>query len=204
MIPCDELYEGVFGCQEAPACVITRPVASKLKKMEELLTEETVAQSHALIDSMNEDDLAIAEDALRSIQRGQSFSGPFTRLIGVHYDDIGDGRCTASLEVSRHLLNPLGIAHGGVTFSLADTACGTAAVSALGAPRIVTQDMQIRYHGPGRPGAMIAEAEVIHHGQRTITTECRIRQNDILLASVTATFAILSEAEVKAVRARDA
>jgi acyl-CoA thioesterase len=168
--------------------------------MEEMLTEEMVVQSHALIDSLSADDVAIAVDALRSLGRSQSFSGPFTRLIGVHYDDFGDGRCTASLEVSRHLLNPLGIAHGGVTFSLADTACGAAAVSAIGGPRVVTQDMQIRYHGPGRPGAMTAAARVIHHGQRTITTECRVTQDSILLASVTATFAILSEAEVKAVR----
>ena len=168
------------------------------------MTEEDVAQSHALIDSLAPDDQAIALDALRSFGQGQSFSGPFTRLIGVHYDDIGDGRCTASIEVRRHLLNPLGIAHGGVTFSLADTACGTAAVSAIGGPRVVTQDMQIRYHGPGRPGTMTAEARVIHHGQRTVTTECKVRQEEILLASITATFAILSEAEVKAVRGRDA
>lgn len=167
------------------------------------MIEDAIAQSHALIDSLSADDHTIAIDALRSIQGGQSFSGPFTRLIGVHYDHIGDGRCTASIEVRRHLLNPLGIAHGGVTFSLADTACGTAAVSALGGPRVVTQDMQIRYHGPGRPGAMTAEARVIHHGQRTITTECRVRQDGVMLASVTATFAILSEAEVMVVRGQD-
>lgn len=164
------------------------------------MIEDTAAQSHALIDTLRQDDQEIALDALRSIEGGPSFSGPFTRLIGVQYDDFGDGLCTASIEVRQHLLNPLGIAHGGVTFSLADTACGAAAVSAIGGPRVVTQDMQIRYHGPVRPGTMTAEAQVIHHGQRTITTECRVRQDDIMVASVTATFAILSEAEVKVVR----
>lgn len=167
------------------------------------MTEDTVTQSHALIDSFAAGDQGVALDALRSLQGGQSFSGPFTRLIGVHYDDIGDGRCTASIEVRQHLLNPLGIAHGGVTFSLADTACGAAAVSALGGPRVVTQDMQIRYHGPVRPGAMIADAKVIHRGQRTITTECRVSQDDVMVASATATFAILSEAEIKIVRGQD-
>jgi uncharacterized protein (TIGR00369 family) len=168
--------------------------------VEGTLTEDIAAQSHALIDSLGQDDQEIALDALRSFEGGTSFSGPFTRLIGIRYDDIGDGHCAASMEVRRHLLNPLGIAHGGVTFSLADTACGAAAVSALGGPRVVTQDMQIRYHGPVRPGTMTAQAQVIHHGQRTVTTECRVRQDDIMVASVTATFAILSEAEVKVVR----
>jgi acyl-coenzyme A thioesterase PaaI-like protein len=45
-------------------------------------------------------------------------------------------------------------------------------------------------------GEMIAEAEVVHLGKRTITVQCKITQNEILIASVTGTFAILSEQEV--------
>jgi acyl-CoA thioesterase len=113
------------------------------------------------------------------------------------FQEFGDGRCVASLEVNSHLLNPLGIAHGGVAFSLAASASGAAAVSVLGQPRIVTQDMQIRYHGPARPGRITAEASVLHHGTRTISTQCLITQEEILLASVTATFAILSDQELE-------
>jgi acyl-CoA thioesterase len=154
----------------------------------------------ALLASLNEENQTIAASALATLKEGQAFAGPFARLVGVHFDEYGGGRCTASVEVREHLLNPHGIAHGGVAFSLADSACGGAALSAIGEPRVVTQDMQIRYHGPARPGTIAAEAKVIHHGTRTITTACEIRQGGLLIASVTATFAILSEVEVTALR----
>jgi acyl-CoA thioesterase len=163
------------------------------------LIEDVIAQSHVLVDSLTFKDGTIALAALRTIGDSPSQAGAFAQLLGLEFDEISNGRCTASLEVKEHLLNPHGIAHGGVTFSLADSTSGGAALSVLGTPRIVTQDMQIRYHGPVRPGAIVARAEVVHHGQRTITTQCRVTQNDLLVATVTATFAILSDKEVKAI-----
>ncbi len=160
------------------------------------MIEDIIAQSHLIVDSFTFDDGIITLSALRTINESQSPVGPFGRLLGIKFDEVGEGRSTATLEVKQHLLNILGIAHGGVTFSLADSACGAAAMSAFGAPGIVTQDMQIRYHGPVKPGIVTAQAEVIHFGTRTIVTQCYIRQEDLLIASVTATFAILSDEEV--------
>ncbi|NIP24383.1 MAG: PaaI family thioesterase, partial [Phycisphaerae bacterium] len=80
---------------------------------------------------------------MRTLDESQTHGGPFARLIGINFLSIGDGKCQASLQVRQHLLNPLGIAHGGVTFSLADSTCGGAALSAMGAPAFVTQDLQI-------------------------------------------------------------
>jgi uncharacterized protein (TIGR00369 family) len=160
------------------------------------LIEDILAQSHIIIDSLTFEDGSIALSALRTLEHKQSYGGPFTQLIGVNYSSFGDGKCTASLQVRQHLLNPLGIAHGGVTFALADSTCGGAALSALGRPGLVTQDLQIRYHGPARVGEIVAEAEVIHLGKRTITVQCRVTQEDVLIASVNGTFAILSEKEV--------
>jgi acyl-CoA thioesterase len=166
------------------------------------LIEDIIAQSHVLVDSLNFDDGVIALSALRSISESQSHAGPFTKLLGVTFLEIGKGRCKASLEIKQHLLNPLGIAHGGAAFSLADSTCGGAALSAVGELKIVTQDMQIRYHGPGRQGVIEAEAEVLHHGQRTVTTICRVTQEELLIATVTATFAILSDEELSSVSVR--
>ncbi len=164
------------------------------------MIEDVIAQSHILVDSLTFKEGTVALAALRSISDSLTRGGPFAQLLGIKFEEFGDSKCTASLQVREHLLNPLGIAHGGVAFSLADSACGGAAVSALGAPRVVTQDMQIRYHGPVRPGKLIALAEVIHHGQRTVTTQCHVSQNDTLVASVTATFAILSDEELNNVK----
>ena len=164
------------------------------------MIEDIIAQSHVLVDSLNFNDGVIALSALRSISESQSQAGPFAKLLGVTFHNFGNGQCRTSLEIKEHLLNPLGIAHGGAAFSLADSTCGGAALSAVGGPRIVTQDIQIRYHGPAQLGVLEAEAEVLHHGQRTVTTNCRVSQNEILLATVTATFAILSDEELNLIR----
>lgn len=160
------------------------------------MIEDIIAQSHLIVDSLTFEEGSIALSALRTLDEKNMHGGPFSQLVGIKYLEFGDGRCKAALQVRQHLLNPLGIAHGGVTFSLADSTCGGAALSALGSPRLVTQDLQIRYHGPARMGELMAEAEVIHLGKRTITVQCRISQNDCLIASVNGTFAILSEQEV--------
>jgi acyl-CoA thioesterase len=166
------------------------------------LIEDIIAQSHLMVDTLTYDSGTIALTALRTLSDSPSHAGAFSQLIGIIFEEVGDGRCVASLEIKQHLLNPHGIAHGGVTYSLADSACGGAAVSALGAQRVVTQDMQIRYHGPARPGTIVAVAEVLHLGKRTITTSCLVTQNDIRIASITGTFAILNEQEVSVVRRR--
>ena len=164
------------------------------------MIEDVIAQTHTLVDTFTFDQGVLVLSALRTIGDTPARAGAFAQLLGMSFDEMDGGRCTASLQVKQHLLNPHGIAHGGVAFSLADTACGGAAASALGEPRILTQDMQIRYHGPARLGKIVAHAEVIHHGQRTITVQCHVTQAEILIASVTATFAILSPAELTAMK----
>ena len=160
------------------------------------MIEDIIAQSQTIVDSLNTKQGAVALSALRSIYNHPEGPGPFAQVLGMNFEEMEGGRSTVSLNVNEHHLNPHGIAHGGVTFSLADSACGGAAVSAIGKPRVVTQDILIRYHGPVRPGRITANARVIHHGQRTITVECRIDQDEMLTASVTATFAILSDDEL--------
>ena len=166
------------------------------------MIEDIPAQSHIIVDTLTFDSGTIALSALRTLSDSPKQGGPFAQMLGMQFHEMSNGRCTASLEVKEHLLNPLGIAHGGVCYSLADSACGGATLSALGSARAVTQDMQMRYHGPARPGKIVAQAEVLHHGQRTVTTQCQVTQNGMLIASCTATFAILSDQEAATLRSR--
>jgi acyl-CoA thioesterase len=46
----------------------------------------------------------------------------FGRLLGMQVESVEPGRAVVSLVVTEQLINGLGICHGGVTFSLADTA----------------------------------------------------------------------------------
>ena len=47
---------------------------------------------------------------------------PFSQWLGVEVVDIGEGCCTLRMTVRREMLNGFGVAHGGISFSLADSA----------------------------------------------------------------------------------
>jgi acyl-CoA thioesterase len=47
---------------------------------------------------------------------------PFSRWMGMERVDIGPGHCTLRMTVRKEMTNGFGIAHGVITFSLADSA----------------------------------------------------------------------------------
>jgi acyl-CoA thioesterase len=47
---------------------------------------------------------------------------PFSRWMGMELLDIGPGTCTLRMRVRAEMLNGFGVAHGGITFALADSA----------------------------------------------------------------------------------
>lgn len=49
-------------------------------------------------------------------------SDPFSRWLGIERLEEGPGRSVLRLQVRKEMLNGFGIAHGGITFSLADSA----------------------------------------------------------------------------------
>lgn len=120
-------------------------------------------------------------------------TGPFGQLLGVEFNIVPPEQCQASLEIQPHLLNRLGIVHGGVAYTLADTACGMAAWLKMGplGMAVVTQDLHYRYHGAVQTGRITATAEVIHLGTRTLVTRALVHQGEQLIGSVTGTFAIV-------------
>jgi acyl-CoA thioesterase len=46
----------------------------------------------------------------------------FTRWLGVELVDVRAGRCTLRMRVREEMMNGFGVAHGGIAFSLADSA----------------------------------------------------------------------------------
>ena len=162
------------------------------------MIEDINAQNHALVDTLEFDSAQIAHSALLALSRtGYRQASPFALLLGIEIHLAQDGQCEGEMEVLTHLLNTHGIAHGGVTFAFGDHVLGFAALSALNDPRIVTQDMQIRYHGPAHSGKIICRAETVHVGSRTITVEGKVYQGETLIASLTGTYAILSRGETE-------
>ncbi len=53
----------------------------------------------------------------------------FSRLLGMKLVEIKEGKCVLKLQVTASLLNGFQIAHGGITFSLADSALAFASNS---------------------------------------------------------------------------
>ena len=104
---------------------------------------------------------------------------PFGDLLGIEVREIGDGRAVGELELSvEHSSSPETlVAHGGVTYALADTLGGAAVISASGtvAPTI---DMRIDYLSPATGGVLRAEAEVVRNGSDVAAVEVAITDGD--------------------------
>ncbi|MGB1269736.1 MAG: PaaI family thioesterase [Flavobacteriaceae bacterium] len=52
---------------------------------------------------------------------------PFSKWLGIELDAISEGSCQLSMTIRQDMLNGFGIAHGGITYSLADSALAFAA-----------------------------------------------------------------------------
>jgi len=95
---------------------------------------------------------------------------PFNEHLGIELLEAADGRASAELELSsEHSSNPdRMIAHGGVTYSLADSVAGAAVVSA-NHQVTPTIDMRIDYLAPATGGTLRADAEVVRNGNEVAT-----------------------------------
>jgi len=89
---------------------------------------------------------------------------PFTNLLGIELTDAADGYAEGHIEMREQLSSVPGgsIAHGGVTYSLADTV-GGAAVITLSEDVSPTIDMRMDYLSPATDD-LYAEAEVLRMG----------------------------------------
>jgi len=52
---------------------------------------------------------------------------PFSQWLGIEVLDVKKGCCTVGMTVRKEMLNSMGKAHGGISYSLADTAFGFSA-----------------------------------------------------------------------------
>lgn len=121
---------------------------------------------------------------------------PFAQHMGIEFGEAAGGRCRCELRLGPVHMNSNGVAHGGVPFSLADTAMGAALKSLLAeGETCVTIELKINYHRPGIQGALLAcDSAVVHKGRTVATVESRLSADGKLIASALGTFAILAVA----------
>ncbi|MDO9369139.1 MAG: PaaI family thioesterase [Sphingopyxis sp.] len=123
---------------------------------------------------------------------GQEFE--FARALGLQMVERGDGRCIMAIDIDRHRhFSPQGAAHGGVAYSLADTAMGGALTSVLTDDQwCATLEIKFNYHVRVGEGLLTCEAAVLHRGKRVANIEAKLYQDGVLVSSANGNFAIFA------------
>jgi acyl-CoA thioesterase len=117
---------------------------------------------------------------------------PFARLLGFQMEERQDGYCRMAIDIDaeRHF-NPQGVAHGGVSYSLADAAMGGALTTRIPDDHwCATLEIKMNYHVGIRLGRLVCEAKVLHLGKRVGNVDARLYQGDVLVGSANGNFAI--------------
>ena len=117
----------------------------------------------------------------------------FSTRIGIVLEELREGYALARKTVEVDDTNPLGYAQGGVYFTLADSAAGSAAHTY--GYKVVTLDASWHYYHAARPGDLLtAVATELHRGRTTAAFEVKITdQRHTLLGSGTFTFYLFPE-----------
>ena len=100
----------------------------------------------------------------------------FWHLLGMQIEDLRRGWARVRIPFDEKLTNAAGRMHGGVIFSAADSATGIALLGLLEkGERIATLEMKINYLKPVFTEDIIAEARIVHRGQRTAVGDVDIK-----------------------------
>ncbi len=118
--------------------------------------------------------------------------GPFADLLGLRRSLMEDGRCRFEVPIRPEHMNPHGVVHGGVVYTLVDYAMGGAVTSRLQpGERCATLEIKINYLAPVSEGRIAAEAWVVARTARVAVLEARVQADgDRLVALATGSFYI--------------
>jgi uncharacterized protein (TIGR00369 family) len=113
----------------------------------------------------------------------------------MHLERVERGEVEVSLDAEPHHLNLVGIVHGGMIATLADTATGLAYRTVLEPETShLTSQLAVTFLAPGRSGRIIAHGRVVKTGRRFGYAEADVVDEEgNLLARATATFTVLPE-----------
>jgi acyl-CoA thioesterase len=101
----------------------------------------------------------------------------FSQWLGISVDEIAPGYCRLSMRVRKEMLNGFDIAHGGITYSLADSALAFASNSH--GRKAVSVETGISHTVSLKEGdAISAVAEEVSLGQKIGIYNITIRKED--------------------------
>jgi uncharacterized protein (TIGR00369 family) len=126
----------------------------------------------------------------------ERFAGSgFHTWIGMRLERVETGEVHLVLDVEPRHLNLVGLLHGGLIATLADTATGLAYRTVLQpGTRHVSTHLSVTFLSPGRAGLVIARGKVVKSGRQFGYAEADVvGPDDELLARATATFTVSPE-----------
>lgn len=111
----------------------------------------------------------------------------FLKHNDIIIEEVSDKTSTVKMDITKNSLNPYGIVHGGLIFSMGDTAMGVT-VRCTGRDA-VTLDASINYIKPGKGKYLMAKAEVVKIGKTTSLLKANIfNDNGEIIAIMCATY----------------
>jgi acyl-CoA thioesterase len=118
--------------------------------------------------------------------------GPFADLLSLRRSQMEDGWSRFEVTIRAEHMNPHGVVHGGVVYTLVDYAMGGAVTSRLQpGERCATLEIKINYLAPVSEGRLTAEAWLVARTARVAVLEARVQADaDRLVALATGSFYI--------------
>lgn len=140
--------------------------------------------------TQGDEPLITLEEVRANVQRAGYF-----QLIGMQLKKAEDGIGEVGIQVDARLMHPQQIVHGGVIFTLADTAMSMALISVLPVgTRFSTIEAKINYIAPVVTGELSAKGIIIHRGRSTAVMESTVYnlkgEEKVMVARVLGTFHI--------------
>lgn len=119
---------------------------------------------------------------------------PMEVALELNLVEIGEGFAVFAGTPGQNVLNPMGMAHGGYTATILDSACGIALLTTLAeGQKFATLELKVAYHKAvsGQSAPVRAEGKVLTRGRQIAFTEARLFDTaGQLLASATSTLVI--------------
>ena len=84
----------------------------------------------------------------------------FSKWLGIEVVEVREGKCILQMKVRKEMLNGFGIAHGGITYSLADS-CLAFAANAYGNHAVSIETSIAHLHAVKEGDVLIAEAKEV-------------------------------------------
>jgi uncharacterized protein (TIGR00369 family) len=137
-------------------------------------------------------------DYVHAVQSGELPPPPIAVVMNYRIAEVDEGRAVFIGEPGEEHYNPIGVVHGGYASTILDSALGCAVhTTCAEGEGYTSQTLEVKYLRPitRDTGAVRAEAEVIHRGSKTATSEARLTSLETgkLLASGTSTCLILGD-----------